>query len=137
MDTINSNVFLWSRIMYPDVLPRCRNLWWSTAQWQVTELILDVWKTRTSFYVLYVHGIVRRNSVFKKCPTRCNCTQFICKLLYMFRVVSPPIIGSTSNCIYSMCTSQPLWLVVPNAVDTVVCATDDGWRNHPKHVEEG
>jgi len=27
---------------------------------------------------------------------------FICKLLYMFRVVSPPIIMSTNNCIYSI-----------------------------------
>ena len=35
-----------------------------------------------------------------KCPTRCNYTQFICKLFYMFRVVSPPIISSTNNCIY-------------------------------------
>jgi len=26
----------------------------------------------------------------------------ICKLLYMFRVVSPPIIRSTNNCIYSI-----------------------------------
>jgi len=25
---------------------------------------------------------------------------------------------------------------VPNAVDTVVCAPDDGWRYHPKHVEK-
>jgi len=27
------------------------------------------------------------------------------------------------------------WLV-PDAVDTVICAPDDGWRNHPKHVEQ-
>jgi hypothetical protein len=34
--------------------------------------------------------------------TRCNFTQFIYiwKLLYMFRVVLPPIIRSTYNCIY-------------------------------------
>ena len=25
---------------------------------------------------------------------------------------------------------------VPDAVDTVVCAPDDGWRYHPKHVEQ-
>jgi len=24
---------------------------------------------------------------------------------------------------------------IPDAVDTVVCAPDDGWRYHPKHVE--
>ena len=27
---------------------------------------------------------------------------FICKLLCVFRVVSPPIIRSTNNCIYSI-----------------------------------
>ena len=27
---------------------------------------------------------------------------FICRLLYMFRVVSPPSIRSTNNCIYSI-----------------------------------
>jgi hypothetical protein len=38
-------------------------------------------------------------------PTRCNVTQFIhiWKLLYMFRVVLPPIIRSAYNCIYSIC----------------------------------
>jgi len=25
---------------------------------------------------------------------------------------------------------------VPDAVDIVVCAPDDGWRYHPKHVEQ-
>ena len=40
---------------------------------------------------------------------------FICKLLYMFQAVSPP---------------------VPDAVDTVISAPDDGWRDHPKHVEQ-
>jgi len=37
---------------------------------------------------------------------------FICKLLYMFRMVSPPIIGSTNNCIYSIWYYQPLLLPV-------------------------
>ena len=37
-------------------------------------------------------------------PTRCNVTQFIYiwKLLYMFRVVPPPIIRSAYNCLYSI-----------------------------------
>ena len=25
---------------------------------------------------------------------------------------------------------------IPDAVDAVVCAPDDGWRNQPKHVEQ-
>ena len=28
-----------------------------------------------------------------------------------------------------------LSLLVLDAVDTVICIPDDGWRNHPKHVE--
>jgi hypothetical protein len=28
-----------------------------------------------------------------------------------------------------------LWQI-PDAVDTVVCAPDDGWNCHPKHVEQ-
>jgi len=37
-------------------------------------------------------------------PTRCNFTQFIYiwKLLYMFRMIPPPIIRSAYNCIYSI-----------------------------------
>jgi hypothetical protein len=28
-----------------------------------------------------------------------------------------------------------VWLI-PDAIDTVVCAPDDGWKYHPKHVEQ-
>ena len=69
-------------------------------------------------------------------PTRCNITQFISgKLLYMFRVVSPPIIRSTHNCIYSIwylsnrsCYLPLLWKSWNCSVNTVVCAPDDWWR---------
>jgi len=27
-------------------------------------------------------------------------------------------------------------LRLPDAVDTVICGADDGWRNNPKHVEQ-
>jgi len=29
-----------------------------------------------------------------------------------------------------------LLLQIPDAVDTVVCAPDDGWRYHPKNIEQ-
>jgi len=74
---------------------------------------------------------------------------FIWKLLYMFRVVPPPIIRSANNCIYSICYLShrycylPLWRQValtmwqiPDAVDTVICAPDVGWWYYPKHVEQ-
>jgi len=83
---------------------------------------------------------------------------FIWKLLYMFRVVPPPIIRSANNCIYSIwcsshryCCLPLLWKSwnwfecatahsnqwqTPDVVDKVVCAPDDGWRYHPKHVEQ-
>ena len=75
---------------------------------------------------------------------------FIWKLLYMFRVVPPPIISRANNCIYSIwCLSRrycylPLswkrWNWFECAVggvrySTVVCAPDDGWWYHAKHAE--
>ena len=47
-------------------------------------------------WVLYKYSVIY--------PTSCNVTQFIYlwKMLYMFRVVCPPIISSTHKCIYSI-----------------------------------
>jgi hypothetical protein len=74
---------------------------------------------------------------------------FIWKLLYMFRVVPPPIIRSENNCIYSTwyLSDRYCYLLlqrqvavtvweIPDAVDTVVFAPDDGWWYHAKHVEQ-
>ena len=93
---------------------------------------------------------------------------YFCKLLYTFRVVTPSIIRSTYNCNYSiwhgssrLCylpLSRRSWNAtiysllyfckllytfrvervwpVPDAVITVICAPDDGWSYHPKHVEQ-
>ena len=93
-------------------------------------------------------------------PTRCNFTQFIYiwNLLYMFRMLLSPIIRSEYNCIYSIwylshryCCLPLSWKswnsstkrqiavtvwLIPDAVDTVVFAPDDGWRHRPKHVEQ-
>jgi len=68
--------------------------------------------------------------------------------LYMFWVVAPPIIRRTYNCHHSiwhwsnrLCyhpLSWSIWNCVPTAPDaviTVICAPDDGWSYHPKHVE--
>ena len=62
---------------------------------------------------------------------------FIWKLLYMFRVVPPSIIRSANKCIY-----LPLAADSSNGVTNTrccrcsLCAPDDGWRYHPKHVEQ-
>ena len=58
----------------------------------------------------YVQWPVHRVICVNNCPTRCNNIQFIyiCKLLYMFRVVSPPIIRSSYHCIYSKVKAVPL-----------------------------
>ena len=91
---------------------------------------------------------------FNNCPKRCNNIRFIyiCKPLYMFRVVSPPNISSSYHCIHSIwhywnryCyllwtlldgawqVAVTVW-IMPDTVDTVIWAADVGWRYHPKHV---
>ena len=76
------------------------------------------------------------------CPTRCNYIQFIyiCKPLYMFRVVSPPIVRSSYHCIHSTSCREldwprPVTFTTRDAVNTVTWAPDDGWRYYTKHVE--
>jgi len=49
-------------------------------------------------HTLYISYFIEHNGD----DERHNRTQFICKLLYMFRVVSPPIIRSTNIFIYSI-----------------------------------
>ena len=53
----------------------------------------------------YVHWSMHRVICVNNYPTSCNNIEFIyiCKLLYMFQVVSPPIIKSSCHCIYSIC----------------------------------
>ena len=54
----------------------------------------------------YVHSSVHRWYIFlNNCPTRCNTQQSIyysASSLYMFRVLTTPIIRSTQNCNYSL-----------------------------------
>jgi hypothetical protein len=68
---------------------------------------------------LPVESIFLNNAVY---PTRCNVTQFI-------------LSGNFSTCfgwyLHSSSGAQ-----IPGAIGTVVCAPDDGWKYHPKHVEQ-
>ena len=56
----------------------------------------------TILHEFYIQGYVHREIYANNYPTRCNYIQFIyvCKPLYMFRVVSPPIIRSSCHCIH-------------------------------------
>jgi len=66
--------------------------------------------------------------------------------LYMFRVVTPPIIRSTYNCNYSiwhrsnrLCYLRLAWSSCSSCSTTAtiitgICAPDDVWSYHPKHV---
>ena len=63
---------------------------------------------------------------------------FICKLLCVFRMVSPPIVEElrVSLNLSTIPTGSNNGWLVPDAVDTVICAPDDEWRNYTKHVEQ-
>jgi len=113
----------------------------------------DILTSEHFFTWLHFHYLRRSYSV-NNCPTRCKNIQFIyiCKLLDTFRVVSPPIIRSSYHCIYSLwhywdrycyLSSASRWRqvavtvsVMPDTVNTVIWAPDDGWRYHTKHVEQ-
>jgi hypothetical protein len=68
---------------------------------------------------------------------------FIWKLLYMFQLVPPPVIRSANYFIYSIWYLSHRYCYLPlavqqisDALDTVLCAPDDGWWYHLKHIEQ-
>ena len=89
--------------------------------------------SRSSFLLTLISFVLLGHWYSNKYPTSCNVTQFIYfwKLLYIFRVVSPPIIRSTQLYVHHLVLVKPLLLptaiveelelqFVPDAVDTVV-----------------
>jgi hypothetical protein len=70
----------------------------------------------------------------------CNVTQFIYiwKLLYVFRLVLPPIIRSAYNCIYSICYLSHRYCYLPlswKSWNRFECAM--GGVRHPQHTQTG
>ena len=84
---------------------------------------------------------VRASQIYSNIyPTRCNFTQFIhsWKLLYMFRVLLPPIIRCAYECMYSIwylshryCYLQLSW----RSWNRFECAV--GGVRHPQHTQSG
>jgi len=74
-----------------------------------------------------------------KCPTRCNYTLFIlsvnCSTCFGWFLQHTQHTQIGLNSPTTATGSNNGWLV-PDAVDTVICVPDDGWRNHPKHVQQ-
>jgi len=69
-------------------------------------------------------------------PTRCNITQFIWKMLHMFRVVPPPIVRSANNCIYSILYLSHRYCYLPlswKSLNWSECAV--GGVRHPQHTQ--
>ena len=75
-----------------------------------------------------------------KCPTRCNYTKFILSVncSTCFRWHLHPSTGAQITVSTASGISQPLMLTVMNVeeMELVSVPTYDGWRSHPKHVEQ-
>jgi hypothetical protein len=86
------------------------------------SLYLISWSPLITLFTIRFHikkiwrSWVRASQIYSTiCPTRCNFKQFIYiwKLLYMFRVLLPPIIRSAYKCIYSIWYSSHLYCYLP------------------------
>ena len=60
---------------------------------------------------------------------------FICKLLYIFRTVFPPIIRNTNNYLQHLVLVNRCCYLPLSRLIIVICAPD-GWKTHRKHVEQ-
>ena len=111
-----------------------------------------LWVVRSTLCLWFCASLIYINN----CPTRCNRKQSIyysTSSLYMFRMLTTPIIRSTQNSNYSLrywsyflCNYlPPTWssldtleggsCKVPEAIVTAFCTPDDGCGWHPKHGE--
>ena len=101
---------------------------------------LYIWQKFYKLGQFKVHGSVHRNNSSNIYPTRCKIytVYFIWKLLYMSRLVPPPIIRSTNNCIYSIwyLSHRYCYLPLSRQVAGSGGAPNDGWWYHSKHVEQ-
>jgi hypothetical protein len=103
-------------------------------------------------FVIFLCSSVRASWIYvNNCPTRRNYTQFIyiCKLLYTFRVESPPIIRSSYHCIYSVwhlcdryCKPSLTWLAWNKPTTLRTGAVTTGCSNvvglkQANHVNDG
>jgi len=66
-----------------------------------------------------------------------NFLGYMRQILYLTSVRHPQYTqtGSNSSTIAAD-SSNGVTNTIPDVVDTVVCAPDDGWKYHPKHVEQ-
>ena len=97
-----------------------RVLWGGNFRMQGTAtriLVMKLWEINVSSPTGSC-SLNRRSSLdcVSNCPTRCNNIQliYICKLLYMFRVVSAPISGA------HITVSTVKVSIMPDTVDTVI-----------------
>jgi len=69
-------------------------------QWSI-DIAFDI---RNEIDIFHIKGSVQGEIYANNCPTRCNYIQFnyVCKPLYMFRVVFTPIIRSSCHCTHSI-----------------------------------
>ena len=87
-----------------------------------------------------LHGSVHRNNILihTSNKTQRYTVYFIWKLLYMFRVVPPPIIRNANNCIYNIWYLSHRYCCLPlswKSWNRFECTV--GGVRHPQHTQTG
>jgi len=78
-----------------------------------------------------VHGSVHRNNILTYIQQDATLhSWFYLETTQYVSGSTTPIIRSANNCVHS------IWWQIPDAVDTVVCAPDNGWWYNPRHIEQ-
>jgi len=120
----------------------------STAEWHSNKCstsksrgIVTTQSWSINIYLFDVHGSVHRESmsvIVQQDETTYSLLYF-CKLLYMVRVVTPPIIRSTYNCNYSIwhwsnfgkCS---VWNQLPSLLHFAIAEGSRDCRAHTSHL---
>ena len=109
-----------------------RSLWFYRWSGAVGALLGVVWQTCSSNFSTITEGSRDGLTSARCCNYGCMCSWWWVEL--------PP---ETCRAVGTAVPTSPPWRKVaetvwpvPDAVITVICAPDDGWCYHPKHVEQ-
>ena len=105
-----------------NIFVRCNNGYTNAPRYYVTHILP----------AFNIHGSVHRKNIpiYISNKMQCYTVYYIWKLLYMFRVVPPPIISSAYNCIYSIWYLSHRYCYLPLSVGTGLSVLRVAYATH-------
>jgi hypothetical protein len=109
---------------------------YSYIQQDATLHTLFITENFSTCFGWYFHPSSGAHTAVSTALAICHTVTFICRSECAVGGVRQPQYTQTGSNSSTIAADSSNGVTKPDAVDTVVCAPDDGWKYHPKHVEQ-